>query len=214
MFATGAQLKQARKKANLTLDKLASLSGIDRGTISRIELGHVSPRIDTLGCLCSAMGLSLAEFFKTNGEEPPPVHKPQGPPQEPGEDNHYWPAPISVWQGLVGVVERFEAMLSRSGEMVSVMNHAGEILYVSPGGEHLLGYRRSELQGRRMIDLIHKEQQDKFLSAFEMMSGKITTEAFSLRGSQGQMVTFDCVLANHLRDPLINAIILNGVPRR
>ena len=63
MFNVGSHLRKLRRKSNLTLDQLAASSGVDRGTISRIELGHVSPRIDTISFLCEAMGTSLSHFF-------------------------------------------------------------------------------------------------------------------------------------------------------
>ena len=64
MFNVGAQLRKIRKQSNLTLDQLAASSGVDRGTISRIELGHVSPRIDTIGFLCEAMNTNVGTFFE------------------------------------------------------------------------------------------------------------------------------------------------------
>lgn len=66
MFNVGAQLRKTRKKANLTLDQLAASSGVDRGTISRIELGHVSPRIDTISFLCEAMNTTVSSFFDSS----------------------------------------------------------------------------------------------------------------------------------------------------
>ena len=63
MLNIGLQLRKTRKRCNLTLDQLAGSSGVDRGTISRIELGRVSPRIDTIGFLCEAMNTSLSHFF-------------------------------------------------------------------------------------------------------------------------------------------------------
>jgi PAS domain S-box-containing protein len=70
MINVGVQLRKTRKKSNLTLDQLAAASGVDRGTISRIELGHVSPRIDTILFLCKAMDTSLSAFFGEFHEQP------------------------------------------------------------------------------------------------------------------------------------------------
>lgn len=130
MFDTGAQLRKVRKKSNLTLDQLAALSGIDRGTISRIELGHVSPRIDTIDCLCQAMNTSLPQFFHEGLQalQSDPQAGPVTAPflETPGEAHHdadtYWPVPATVWQSLVDVVERFEALLAHSGELALVMD--------------------------------------------------------------------------------------------
>src|SRR5208283_6044234 len=118
MFNVGLQLRRIRKKTNLTLDQLAASSGVDRGTISRIELGHVSPRIDTISFLCEAMGTNLALFFDGEGEQPEArgttPEPPADPPETAGADGFqasarmpradpegYWPVPSSFWQGLL-----------------------------------------------------------------------------------------------------------------
>lgn len=63
------RIRQLRQVNELTLDQLAERSGVDRGTIHRIELGLVSPRVDTLQRLCRAMGQDLPEVFAEQGEE-------------------------------------------------------------------------------------------------------------------------------------------------
>ena len=55
----GALLKEARLRAGLTQRGLASLVGVPQPAVSRIERGHVSPRLDTLDSLLRACGLGL-----------------------------------------------------------------------------------------------------------------------------------------------------------
>jgi len=62
------RLRKFRQLKGFTLDQLSERSGVDRGTIHRIELDQVSPRLDTLERLCQALGLDLPAFF---GAEPP-----------------------------------------------------------------------------------------------------------------------------------------------
>ena len=226
MFDTGAQLRKVRKKANLTLDQLAGLSGIDRGTISRIELGHVSPRIDTIDCLCQAMNTTLPQFFhetpkagSLEGLQPFGSGLQAGPvtglsetrEEAPVSADSYWPVPTTVWQSLVDVVERFEALLSNSAELVLVMDRAGKILYLSPGGESLLGFKRAEILGTSALDLVHAEDRSRFSAAFAGGApGAATAREYRLKHKQGHWHSFGCIIADHLHSPSIRAVIMNA----
>ena len=221
MFDTGSQLRKARKNANFTLDQLAALSGIDRGTISRIELGHVSPRIDTIDCLCKAMNISLPIFFNREDWHTAPSEPQAGPPPSidkdapgirPGEDN-YWPVPSLIWQSLVDVVERFEALLANSGEMVLVMDRNGKIVYLSPGGEAILGFRRQELVGSHALDLIHPDDRPRFASILEGSGpGAATSPEFRMKQKDGSWSRLVCNIADHRHNPSVRALILNAAP--
>jgi PAS domain S-box-containing protein len=220
MFDTGAQLRKVRKKSNLTLDQLAGLSGIDRGTISRIELGHVSPRIDTIDCLCQAMNTTLPQFFGHEGVRPLALDGVQAGPvagildplvEAKVDTDAYWPVPTAVWQSLVDVVERFEALLSNSGELVLVLDRNGKIMYLSPGGETLLGFKRTELMGTLAVDLVHSEDRPRFATAFSGSGpGAAAAREYRLRHKHGTWSRFTCTLTDHLHSPSIRAVILNA----
>lgn len=62
--AIGSQIRDARLWENLTQERLAERSGVDRQTINRIEQGHVSPRIDTLLLIADAIGVPLADLVR------------------------------------------------------------------------------------------------------------------------------------------------------
>lgn len=213
MFDTGAHLRKVRKKYNLTLDQLAGRSGIDRGTISRIELGHVSPRIDTIDCLCQAMNTTLPEFFGrgavwSSASETAPQ---AGPVPAKLEADLYWPVPRTMWQSLVDVVERFEALLAQSSELVLVLDEPGRVIYLSPGGERLLGHKRAEILGMSVLDLVHAEDRPRFQAALVGGApGAASSRNFRLRHRDGEWVTFDCTLTDHLKSPSIRARILNA----
>ncbi|TMV16370.1 XRE family transcriptional regulator [Rhizobium sp. Td3] len=59
----GERIKLLRSRNSLTLDQLASASGVSRAMISRIERGEASPTASLLARICSALGLSLSGFF-------------------------------------------------------------------------------------------------------------------------------------------------------
>lgn len=61
--AVGTRLRAMRKARRLTMEELASASGVDTATISRIERGKM---VGTLEChfrLAAALGISLAELY-------------------------------------------------------------------------------------------------------------------------------------------------------
>jgi XRE family transcriptional regulator, regulator of sulfur utilization len=68
----GPLLNHVRKKRGLTLETLATTSGVSRSMLSQIERGGASPTFSTLWNITQALGLSLADL---NGEpcDIPPI---------------------------------------------------------------------------------------------------------------------------------------------
>jgi transcriptional regulator with XRE-family HTH domain len=69
--AIGARIRKLRIGKGLTLDDLATASGVSRAMISRIERGEASPTASLLARVCAALGLSLSAFFADEGETSP-----------------------------------------------------------------------------------------------------------------------------------------------
>ena len=59
MMTAASSLRYARKKASLSQRELARRAGTTQATISRIEEGVISPRLDTLERLLAACGFQL-----------------------------------------------------------------------------------------------------------------------------------------------------------
>ena len=59
----GERLRLLRVARSQTLDELASISGVSRAMISRIERGEASPTAQLLSRLCAALDLTLSAFF-------------------------------------------------------------------------------------------------------------------------------------------------------
>ena len=62
-MALGRRIAAARIDANLTQERLAERSGIDRSTIQRIEGGYNDPKFSHLFVIASALNRSLAELL-------------------------------------------------------------------------------------------------------------------------------------------------------
>jgi PAS domain S-box-containing protein len=222
MFNVGSHLRKLRRKSNLTLDQLAASSGVDRGTISRIELGHVSPRIDTISFLCEAMGTSLSHFFgapdlPAEPQAPAPA-APERPAQAPvpgrAEVDGYWPVPASLWHGLLEVVDRFEALVKNSSELILVQESSGYVLYASPSCEAILGLRSPDLVGCHYWSLLHPADLPRFERLVESLTrrgnGAEQIEC-RLRHRDGSWHWFSAKLSNQFHNPNVLALVINGL---
>ncbi len=61
----GKRLLQVRQEKGLSQEKLALLSNVDRTYVPSIEKGRRSVSVQILERLCSALSISLAEFFSS-----------------------------------------------------------------------------------------------------------------------------------------------------
>lgn len=57
------RLKTLRQDRGWSLDELASLAGVSRATLSRLENAEVSPTASVLGKLCAAHGLTMSRLM-------------------------------------------------------------------------------------------------------------------------------------------------------
>lgn len=64
------RLKAARIAKGYTLDRLADLSGLGKGMLSKVENFRVSPSLPTIAKMCDALGLSLSQLFEGLDQKP------------------------------------------------------------------------------------------------------------------------------------------------
>lgn len=59
----GNRIAYYRIEQGLTLRELSRISGVDSGTINRLENGLSEPRAKTVKALCDALGVPISELF-------------------------------------------------------------------------------------------------------------------------------------------------------
>lgn len=59
----GERIKQLRKEAGISQEKLAELAGLDRTYINSVENGRRNISIINMEKICIALEISLTEFF-------------------------------------------------------------------------------------------------------------------------------------------------------
>ena len=62
----GERIAFFRRAKGLTVNRLATLSGVSQSYLRDLELGkNNNPTIEVLDCLCGTLGISLKDFFDT-----------------------------------------------------------------------------------------------------------------------------------------------------
>lgn len=67
--AIGAQVRQLRKRMELTVSELASAASISVGMMSKIENGQISPSLATLQSLATALNVPVSSLFSAFEEK-------------------------------------------------------------------------------------------------------------------------------------------------
>lgn len=62
----GQRISFLRKQQELTLEQLAYQSGISKGGLSEIERNMKEPRAYTIMKICSALEITISEFFNSS----------------------------------------------------------------------------------------------------------------------------------------------------
>lgn len=199
------RLRGLRHRKGLTLDALAELSGVNRGTIHRIELNQVSPRIDTLQLLCRAMGFTLEAFFALEeGAEAPPSAN--------AEESDF-PGPTGFQQGTMVWLEHLQALLQCSAEAFTVLDGAGFSLFESDPALLMLGGSLIDRREAPWWEASHAEDRVGLRAAFaEVLEvpdrPRIVQHRIHLQG--GGVRWIRSTFSNHLGHPAIQGVLVNS----
>lgn len=68
-MSIGREVREFRKKINMTVAELAKLAGLSAGMLSKIENGMTSPSLATLQALSRALHVPVTAFFRKYEEE-------------------------------------------------------------------------------------------------------------------------------------------------
>ena len=131
----GPHIQQLRKRRRLTLEQLASLSGVSRSMLSQIERSQANPTFATLWNLTKALSVDISELVGGRANTPPAA------PAIDVVGGHFVPE-IRSEDGLctlrilspaqsVGRTEWYEILLEPNGALVSAPHAAGAMEHVT-----------------------------------------------------------------------------------
>jgi PAS domain S-box-containing protein len=106
---------------------------------------------------------------------------------------------------------RFRSLIEHSSDLIALLNSSGEIRYVSPSSERILGLRPEELQGRTIFDFIHPEDASIAKDFLRRRREGIPLSA-EVRCIQadGSVRTLEVIARDLTGDPSISAIVMNA----
>lgn len=85
-------------------------------------------------------------------------------------------------QALRESEKKYRDIVEKEKDIIYTLDEQGNITFVSPAVERILGYRAEELMGRNVISLIPKQFQDRALARLKelLKSGELTAETILL----------------------------------
>lgn len=62
----GARIRYFRERKNITVNKLANISGVSQSYLRDVELNNKQPTVEYLEYICFGLGITLKDFFSTD----------------------------------------------------------------------------------------------------------------------------------------------------
>jgi PAS domain S-box-containing protein len=109
-------------------------------------------------------------------------------------------------------LERYEAFVKSTSDVVTHIDESGEVVYNSPSIEEIFGYEKGEIAGENAFEYIHPNDREKMMKEFESILngddvGGQNTE-FRVRGADGDYVWVEDAGGNPA-DNGLDGIVLN-----
>ncbi|MEE6209192.1 PAS domain S-box protein [Salarchaeum sp. III] len=110
-------------------------------------------------------------------------------------------------------LERYEAYLERSTDIITVLDADGTVKYQSPSVTRTLGYESGELVGNDGFELVHPDDRERLFETFrglvERPDDSVTEEA-RFRTADGEWRWLEIRGRNHLDHPVIEGVVTNN----
>jgi diguanylate cyclase (GGDEF)-like protein/PAS domain S-box-containing protein len=108
---------------------------------------------------------------------------------------------------------RFRSLVQRASDLTTVTDAAGNVTYVSPAAEGLLGHLPDDLVGGSILDHVDPAEHTRVADALARLAadpGGVTTVEVRLRTRDGRWRSVEAVCQNLLADPDVRGIVWNG----
>ena len=108
---------------------------------------------------------------------------------------------------------RFRALVQHSSDVIAIAGVDGVLRFVSPSVTRVFGYLPTELEGLRLVTLLHPDDAVEAESAFAATTvpGAMTPPTeWRLRHRDGRWLTIETVGTNLLHEPTVRGIVVNA----
>lgn len=127
---------------------------------------------------------------------------------------HIRDAVVNGRDGVAGTPSvQFEKLIEHSSDMVCILDADGTFEYVSSSVERILGYPPSDLVGTNAFGLIHPDDRDRMIEAFDAIVEDPTREPqveCRIEHATDTWRTLDAKGRNLLTDPDVRGVVVNA----
>jgi PAS domain S-box-containing protein len=110
-------------------------------------------------------------------------------------------------------VHFLQTLVTSSSDLVIVLDANANLIYASPAGERILGFKKTDDVDRGVFDLIHPDDQEAAALAFirdVTEPGTHPPAVYRVRTVTGEYRFLEIVATNKMDDPAINGVVLNA----
>ncbi|CAN5646745.1 hypothetical protein BH10BAC5_BH10BAC5_22810 [soil metagenome] len=108
--------------------------------------------------------------------------------------------------------KKFKILVENAGDMISMIDAKGYILYVSPAVKYILGYEPDELLGKKFFTAMTDEQAEESQKIFDELlkkPGVPYNRVSRFKTKDGRKLWMEGVVTNMLDDENVRAVIAN-----
>jgi two-component system, cell cycle sensor histidine kinase and response regulator CckA len=122
-------------------------------------------------------------------------------------------AQSSVHRRIQDREEYFRALTENVSDVITILDRAGRISYVSPSVERILRYTPEQLTGSSYFSLVNPEDRARVVAMFEQLvagaSGPVASAPYRSRRSDGAWRLLESVGTNLLEHPQVRGVVLS-----
>ncbi len=107
----------------------------------------------------------------------------------------------------------FRALTEHSGDIVSLLDGQGRLVYNSPAAERISGFSTAELAGIDTFDLFHPEDRARVQAEFVRIlatPGATATVEYRYRRKEGGWTWMEAIASNQLENPDVRGVVTNS----
>ncbi|MEX2573744.1 MAG: PAS domain S-box protein [Balneolaceae bacterium] len=108
--------------------------------------------------------------------------------------------------------QRFKTLVQDGSDLIAILDHEANYIYVSPTSAAILGTPADYYIGKNALDFIHEEDQGKILSLLSELSSeqRISITPYRFRDAEGNWRWIETTLTNMMEDPAIGGLVANS----
>jgi PAS domain S-box-containing protein len=108
--------------------------------------------------------------------------------------------------------QRFKALIQECSDLIRIFDSAGNFVYVSPTSTAILGIEPGKFIGRNVLEFIHPDDVEKFLSSFQQIQNieRLALEPYRIQNHKKEWRWFETVLTNMSNNPAVGGIVASS----